>query len=264
MTALTDLRPVVEVPALSKAALDLLIDQQALAVRVPDFISAQACAAMRDGLKRTGYDDYLNAPSVGRIGMSYFETGRKQDLVDFYFDTARANIQLLREACAPHPCPIDTLRCLLDEVWPAGCMVQTLYGRKMFVGLSRCMKPGVPLLAHHDMFGRHAPGTPEAASLISQFGINVYVDMPAVGGELAMWNEEISDEEFLRRRGTDYGMQIEPLGRPDLKIQPRHGDLILFNARKLHAVLMGHGADRLTLSAFFGYRGPTAPLTVWS
>jgi hypothetical protein len=136
---------------------------------------------------------------------------------------------------------MDTFRCAMDEVWNSGCTLQTLYGKKMFVGLSRCMKPGVPLKAHHDMFGRHAPDTPEAASLISQFGINIYVDVPEKGGELGMWDNEISDAEFLEQRGDDYAIPIEQLGPCDYVVKPENGDLILFNARKLHAVLPGEG-----------------------
>jgi hypothetical protein len=250
--------------SLSLANLSRLIDNQTLVLRIPGFITDDACRDISKGLKSTGYDDYLNAPSVGRIGMSYFETGRKQEIVDLYFATALQNIRVLRQACYPHPCPIDTLRCVLDEVWPAGCGLQTLYDKKMFVGLSRCMQPGVPLLAHHDMFGRHAPGTPEAISLISQFAINVYVDVPQIGGELAMWMDEISDEEFLKRRGDNYGIPLGRLPEPDMKVKPVEGDLIVFNARKLHAVLPGVGCDRITLSGFLGNRGQGKRLTVWS
>jgi hypothetical protein len=249
---------------LNYASLLKLIEQQTLVLRIPGFITDEACRIISKGLQSTGYSDYLNAPSVGRIGMSYFETGLKQEIVDRYFATALENIDILRKACYPYSCPIDTLRCMLDEVWPAGCGLQTLYGKKMFVGLSRCMQPGVPLLAHHDMFGRHAPGTPEASSLISQFGFNVYVDVPETGGELAMWMEEISDEAFLERRGKHYGIPLEILPPPDFKVKPVNGDLILFNARKIHAVMPGFGCNRITLSGFLGNRGRRERLTVWS
>jgi len=241
-----------------------LTAHQVQVLRIPRFVGSAACADLAGGLRSTGYSDYRNAPSVGRIGMSYFETERKPEIVEHYFATALANVSLLRMACAPHPFPVDTLRCLFDELWPAGCGVQVLYGRKMFVGLSRRMAPGVPLLAHHDMFGRHAPGTPEAASLVSQFAINVYVEVPEAGGELALWRDEITDAEFLERRGPHYGIPLGELGPPDFTVKPQDGDLILFNARKLHAVLPGVGRDRLTLSAFLGYRGPDERLTVWS
>lgn len=249
---------------ITKNDLERLIRNDIQALRIPNFIDKAACEVISRGLKSHGYNDYLNAPSVGRIGMSYFETGHKQELVDFYFSNAVANIEALRRACYPYPCPIDTLRCVLDEKWLAGCNLQTLYDQKMFVGLSRSMKPGIPLLPHHDMFSRHAPNTPEANSLISQFGINVYVDVPEVGGELAMWMDEISDQEFLQKRGEQYAMPLGLLDEPDFVVKPKNGDLIFFNARKLHAVLPGEGTDRLTLSAFFGYRGMDRNLTVWS
>ena len=153
---------------LNLAIIQALISNDIQVLRIPGFITRAACGIISNGLKATGYSDYLNAPSVGRIGMSYFETGRKQEIIDYYFATALSNIGILRKACDPCPCPIDTLRCVFDEIWPAGCGLQGLYGKKMFVGLSRCMQPGVPLLAHHDMFGRHAADTPEAATLISQ------------------------------------------------------------------------------------------------
>jgi hypothetical protein len=249
---------------LNEKVLLQLVENKILAVRIPKFIDDNACQHIAAGLKNKGYSDYLNAPSVGRIGMSYFETAKKPEIVEQYFTHAIENIHTLRKACYPFACPMDTFRCVLDEAWYKGCTLQTLYAQKMFVGLSRSMKAGVPLLAHHDMFGRHAPNTPEAASLISQFAVNVYIDVPNSGGELAIWQDEISDEEFLERRGQKYGMDIEPLGEPFLNIKPVNGDLILFNARKLHAVLAGQGVDRLTISAFFGYRGLREPLTVWS
>lgn len=250
--------------SLSAENLKDLISHRIQILRIPNFIDAQACKVISAGLQKNGYNDYLNAPSVGRIGMSYFETGRKPDLMRHYFEHAIENIDILRKACYPYPCPIDTLRCVLDEQWLAGCHLQTLYSQKMFVGLSRSMKPHTPLLPHHDMFGRHAPDAPESHSLISQFGMNVYVDVPAEGGELAMWMDEISDQEFLEKRGDNYAIPLELLKAPDFSIKPNNGDLILFNARKLHAVLPGRGTDRLTLSAFFGYRGDASSLTVWS
>ena len=256
--------PVRVIDSLSKEHLQALLHNEIQVLRIPNFIPAHTCREISKGLKSTGYNDYINAPQVGRIGMSYFETGHNPEIIDKYFETATDNINELRKACSPYPCPMDTLRCVIDEEWDSGCMLQTLYGKKMFVGLSRCMKPGVPLKAHHDMFGRHAPDTPEAASLISQFGVNIYIDVPEVGGELAMWNDEISDEEFLTERGDDYAIPLEQLGSPDFATKPENGDLIFFNARKLHAVLAGEGIDRLTISGFVGYRGNKEPLTVWS
>jgi hypothetical protein len=244
--------------------IERLLSHESLVIRVSNFTHPEACLRIAAGLKNAGYNDYLNAPTVGRIGMSFFETGEKKELIDFYFLTAIENIETLRNACAPYQSPIDVFRCVVDELWPKGANLQTLSGRKMFVGLSRSMRPGAPLLAHHDMFSRLAPLDPEANNLLMQMAVNVYVDVPQEGGELLIWKTEISDAEFLRRRGSKYGMDIEPLGAPDIVVKPRVGDLIIFNARKLHAVGPGCGSDRLTVSSFLGYRGESQPLTVWS
>lgn len=244
--------------------LKALAGGQIYVLRIPSFVSEQVSAHIAEGLKITGYNDYLNAPQVGRIGMSYFETAQDPKIIDYYFDNALKNLNILRIACQPYACPMDTFRCLVDEVWPEGCLLQTLYGRKMFVGLSRCMKPGIPLKAHHDMFARHAPDAAETVSLINQFAINIYAAVPEKGGEIAIWDDEISDSDFLSRRGSDYAIPLELLPPHDFAVKPETGDLILFNARKLHAVLPGAGVDRITISGFLGYRGDKAPLTVWS
>jgi len=255
---------IVEQGELSLASLRQLLTRKALVVHVERFVSTELCRLVADGLQRQGYTDYINAPTLGRIGMSFYETGGRPDVIERYFASAPENIALLRSACAPYASPMDVLRCVLDELWPHGARLQTLGGRKMFVGLSRNIRPGAPMLAHHDIFARLAPDDAEARDLITQLAVNVYVDVPAEGGELMIWLDEISDAEFLERRGSSYGLSIEALGPPDLRIRPAVGDLILFNGRKLHAVAPGKGADRLTVSCFVGYRGGDHPLTFWS
>lgn len=245
-------------------ALRSLIDNETLILRVPRFASNELCDRVSERLQNVGYEDYRNAPSVGRIGMSFFETGGKRELMEHFYKTALPNIHVFRDACAPYASPIDVLRCALDEIWPLGANLQSVSGRKMFVGLSRNMRPGTPLLAHHDIFARLAPDDPEAHDLIRQMAANIYVDVPEEGGELIMWRNEISDAEFLERRGDKYGMFLEDLGPPDIVVKPERGDFIIFNARKMHAVAAGAGKDRLTLSCFVGYRGEDRPLTFWS
>jgi len=250
--------------AITADSLRPLITGEALILRVPRFASDELCIRVSEKLQNVGYEDYRNAPSVGRIGMSFFETGGKRELMDHFYKTALPNIHLFRDACAPYSSPIDVLRCTLDEIWPLGANLQSVSGRKMFVGLSRNMRPGTPLLAHHDIFARLAPDEPEAHDLIRQFAANIYVDVPEVGGELVMWKNEITDASFLERRGEKYGMDLDDLGPPDIVVKPERGDFIIFNARKMHAVAAGSGSDRLTLSCFVGYRGEDRPLTFWS
>ena len=159
---------------------------------------------------------------------------------------------------------MDTVRCILDEVWPAGANLQTLFGKKMFVGLSRMVEPDTTFLAHHDIFADDAPGMSESESVIAQFGANVYVQMPEKGGELLMWHRNMSIVEFDEMRSGEYGIHIDKLPSPDVVLKPGVGDLLIFDAHKLHAVASPKDKARLALSFFVAYRGDSEPLTYWS
>jgi hypothetical protein len=211
-----------------------------------------------------GFERYLNAPSIGRIGMAFYEAENQLPRIADYFESAFDNIEVLRRRCEPYLSPIDRLRCVLDEAWPAGANLETLYGRKMYVGLSRVMRPGVRFLAHHDIFAKDAPDSFRAVSLQAQLAANIYLNMPSDGGALQLWQNKLSSDTFDAMRGDSYGIEPALLGPPDVEVRPEPGDLLLFNSRCMHAVTPGSDDVRLSLSCFVGYRGPASPLSFWS
>lgn len=233
-------------------------------IQVKSFVSRSAAEIISGGATALGYRPYINVDNVRRIGMAYYETEHEATLIEQYFSTAGGCLEQLRAACDPVGSPMDTVRCLLDEVWPAGANLQTLFGKKMFVGLSRMVEPETTFLAHHDIFADDAPGMHESESVISQFGANVYVQMPEKGGELLMWHRSMSIAEFDEMRAGEYGIRIQNLPPPDVVLKPGVGDLLIFDARKLHAVASPKDKARLALSFFVAYRGDDHPLTYWS
>lgn len=249
---------------LDEHAIRALATGERMVLQIRGFVDAATCNLIAQRAEGHGYSSYLNVPSVRRIGMAYYETENKPELIEVYFERARRNIEDFRAACSPYLSPIDKLRCTLDEIWPHGANLQTLYGKKMFIGLSRMVVPDTTFLAHHDIFAQDAPGQPEGTSLKAQFGANVYIQMPQTGGALVMWEKEVAPREFDRMRGADYGVAIEALGKPDVEVTPGQGDLLIFNSRKMHAVSRGAGCNRLALSTFVGYRGEGEPLSFWS
>lgn len=253
-----------EVEILDETCIQSLALEDVLAIHVKNFIPRELVDCIAQKILTTEYEHYLNAPSIGRIGMAFYETERRPELLETYFKSALKNINDLRKRCAPYASPIDTLRCTLDEVWPAGANLESMYGRKMFIGLSRMVEPDVYFLAHHDIFAKDAPDSYKAHSLQSQFACNVYLDMPMNGGELQIWEKELTPQEFDDIRGKSYGVDPSLLGNPSLQIKPEPGDLIIFNSRKMHAVAPGIKTSRLSLSSFIGYRGQHQPLTYWS
>jgi hypothetical protein len=233
-------------------------------IQVQSFVSTKTCEIISNGAIELGYKPYINVEKVRRIGMAYYETEHEETLINQYFATARKCQEQLRAACDPVGSPMDTVRCLLDEVWPAGANLQTLFGKKMFVGLSRMVEPDTTFLAHHDIFADDAPGMQESEFVISQFGANVYIQMPNRGGELLMWHKNMTIAEFDEKRKGEYGINIKDLPPPDVVLKPNTGDLLIFDAHKLHAVASPQDKDRLALSFFVAYRGDDMPLTYWS
>ena len=253
-----------DVECLDETCIKKLASEEVLAIRIKGWLPPPLATRIGEKILAPGFEGYINAPSIGRIGMAFYEAENQPLLIEDYFERATRNITELRNRCAPYSSPVDTLRCMFDESWPAGAQLETLYGRKMFVGLSRVVKPGVRFLAHHDIFAKDAPQSFQARSLQAQFACNVYLNMPAQGGALQMWDRDISPEQFDEMRGDSYGIDPAQLGTPTLEVRPEAGDFIMFNSRRMHSVTPGLAEPRLSLSFFVGYRGTASPLTFWS
>lgn len=254
----------IELERLEYSAIEKLAREEILAVCVRNFIGQDVAVKLTEQVIGYGFQKYVNAPSIGRIGMAFYEAENQPPRMADYFESVFENIDELRKRCAPYVSPIDLFRCVLDEVWPAGAHIETLYGRKMYVGLSRVVKPGVTFLAHHDIFAKDAPDSFHAHSLQAQMAANVYLSMPSEGGALQIWDSELSPAAFDEIRGDSYGIDPALLGEATLEVRPNPGDLILFNSRRMHAVTRGTDNIRLSLSCFVGYRGPATPLSFWS
>ncbi|MDR5875859.1 hypothetical protein [Vreelandella gomseomensis] len=123
----------IELDDLKQGAVERLAREEVLAVRVRHFIDEDIAARLSEQIMERGLQKYLNAPSIGRIGMVFYEAENQPPLIANYFESVFDNINELRKRCAPYVSPIDLLRCVLDEIWPAGAQLQTLYGRKMYV-----------------------------------------------------------------------------------------------------------------------------------
>jgi hypothetical protein len=102
--------------------------------------------------------------------------------------------------------------------------------------------------------------------MITQGAANVYLSVAEQGGELELWPYGLTDQAQYEDFQTpgDYGLDRCKIGPSVLRSKPEQGDLIIFDARKIHAVNRNDRGLRITASAFIGYRGQGNPLTVYS
>lgn len=80
-------------------------------------------------------------------------------------------------------------------------------------------------------------------------------------------NSQESNAELRKtgyRNAGSYGVNEAVLRGDPLLIQPRRGDLILFNSRNTHAVRSPIGGKRISWSCFIGCNGAAQPLGFWS
>jgi hypothetical protein len=259
--------PVVVTPRLREQDLIDLAEGRVRAIHLRQYYPADYALMLSQRLTQHPlFGHYRNAPDIGRVGMAYFETVGKPELRRHYYEKAPEWIQLLRDAAAPYESPMDQLRLHLQEHWRWGATLETADGRPMFVGLARVFENGGAALPHQDVLRRDAgPDCARAGTLLTQFAANIYLRLPAEGGELDLWSARLSDEEFeaIRLPGS-YGADRARLPEPDAVLSPTVGDAILFDATRLHAVRPACGGSRVTLSCFIGYRGLGQPLTYWS
>lgn len=242
-----------------------VINGNAAAIRVPDFCSKEICHEISTRLLiHPERGSYSKAEEIGRIGMAHFEINSAQ-ANESYHQNAIRNTWALRDAFTPYLSPVDKIRLLLEEVWPAGANLESLYGKKCFVGICRIMQPNTELLAHNDRLDRDSPDSLQAHSLLGQLSACIYLQVPDEGGGLRLWMKEPrSESEYAKLKDGSYGIALEKLGSPVHVIEPEQGDLLIFNIRKLHGVAAGKGKPRINVGAFIGYRGINQPLSYWS
>ncbi len=200
--------------------------------------------------------------TVSRLGMGYIDVGKDPKLAKQYHDEAVDSIWLIRNLIYPYLSPLDHMRLLLQEIWPAGANIEHINNKKCFVGTCRFFKPNVKLKPHNDRFARLLFDG-DTINIKGQLAVNIYLDMLEEGGDLELWLTEPSKEQD-KIIGIMDGVDREGLPPPKLLIKPSIGDLVIFNSELLHNVTPGTGHNRVSISSFIGYRGQHKPLTYWS
>lgn len=236
-------------------------------IRVPGYYDTTLCQeAATKVINKPDLEAYDVAPDIGKIGKAIFDAASDRNALSEYYERAPHDLKMMRKFFAPYLSPMDKVRLDLQEIWPAGSYLERLHGQTMFCGLVRVFKEGSEARPHQDMAHWDVPESAPAHALKTQMAMNIYLSSAEEGGELELWKYGIRDEAQYdaTKEAGDYGLSRAKIGPSSAKVRPETGDLIIFDAQRIHAVNLIIKGDRVAVSGFIGYRGATDPLTVFS
>lgn len=277
-------REVVTTDRITPELLEDFFANRVLAIHVPRFVAAEACAHLADriaGEPLTNWNVYdlrkgYTASDVNVLGGPFNMANQTDESWRTYFENATRIPETFRGLAAPYASPLDSFQTLIDRSWKHGMVVETYKGHKMTPGLSRVMyekdisNPDAPL-------GCHVDSPPLLNDRAGLFSVNIYLRQPVSGGHLYIWDAALTTWSkalgqwnliknfFLESNYQNEAIQLrfQKLLPPPTLLEIGQGDLVMLNTGRPHAVLPFRGAPRVSLQAFLNYR-KGKPLAIWA
>lgn len=235
-------------------------------VRVPDFIPAQSASRLATRLTAAGQRSYYaKAPQVAKIGSAFFDSNNDVHCRHHYHNQVASYPGFLEQVCAEEPSPLNVVLAWLRERLSSGVTAEALDGQPMSAGLFRILEAGGHIGPHQDSLQVDAPAALTPRKMVGQLALNLYLELPATGGELLIWNHSFTPEEYARRQlmgSPDIDSRF--IKAPDFVLTPQPGELIFINSTHLHAVAAVKQGCRVTFALFLGYYGQERAWTVWN
>lgn len=207
---------------------------------------------------------YTLTSDLQSLGTSLGEVTASPELTGQYFATAPVTTALIRDRIfGSLTSPLDRLRLWLDEAWPYGAGVARHEQRMMLPGIIRRWPLGGQANPHIDERGIELLA---GLQLSRRIGVNVYLEVPPAGcgGEVEFWGRPDNEHDYARQRRPDYGLDRELLGEPHRVVAPELGDLLMFDAARIHGVRKVSQGSRVTAACFVGVRTQADPLVVFA
>jgi hypothetical protein len=201
---------------------------------------------------------------VRNIGPPVGSAFKSESATERYFDESVAFWGKLRQKFfVGLQNPIDGLLNAFDGIWPAGAAPGARQGRAFSHGIFRWFPQGASLNPHVDnsLEPLIAPLCPTARLAACVYLVTT---SSTDGGRLELWDLALSHEQYEILRAPDFSLPRAVIGAPALAIAPEPGDLIIFDAQRIHAVSPIHRGSRLTASSFIGFSRVDEPLVFFA
>ena len=238
-----------------------LIQGSVDAIQIKSFATVSECGELLAFIqKHPRVEQYNTAAGIVRLGNSFSDIRKSGKISEAY-----SKPDILQEALAVNYAVSRIIGCITAS-WPHGLETYCYNNVPLHRSIARrIVSRGAE--AHDDNIANEIPEDKIASTVQVQLGVNLYIEVPSLGGELEGWHRRLSPKEYDGLRNADpklaYGVRRTAIGRSDWLIKPSSGDLIIFNNSELHAINLSEGA-RTTWGFFLGYRGDDKPLLIWS
>jgi hypothetical protein len=214
----------------------------------------ECAAAAAKAIRHEELCPYDGADNLDHLGDSLFETGHNAVIDRRYFDGAIASMRRTRELWEPGQYPLDLIRAVLDEGSERGANLLRIRGRVCPAGLVR-VQENAEIAPHVDHAGRDRRDAIETQQIEVQLTGVLMLAESETGGDTTVWPVRLSLPQYNALRLPEplaYGIDVTSLPQLKVTLKPRIGDLMLFDARYVHAVSRTCGTARVSLSFFVG------------
>lgn len=249
------------------ALLPELARNEIAAIKIGNFLCNQDLATIKTNMEHKNIVWYAHRTNQqGRIGINATGFNHLPDGKKKYFDAMPAAEEVRDEIFEGTQSPINKIIEFFGHGFDAKTATEPeLAKARYFTGLIRAM--GAKSTLHFDYAPKQLPGW-SVANADEQFGLVLYLQMPAVGGELNIYDHPWTPED--ERHNNDhvekgkFGFAEGFLGdTPYASVLPSEGDLVVFKTRNFHQVdEIKSDKPRLGLTTFMSQQDDT--LSLWS
>lgn len=234
-----------------------------LALRLPQWRSKSECNADIVAFEKLIVGTYSQEPTLAKGGPAVYDYEGREAESSQYFAEAKVWNSTLRKALYPRYTAQDHLTAILGETYAPGVVPEKLLtGMVPSLQVIRKYEVGARAGPHVDRTDWDWPLNMCAASQTALFSALVYHQVADIGGELVLYGDSPDRAAWLAAKLPDSAYEINRkfLNRNPTVIAPKVGDLIIFDARRVHEVRKIVMGMRVTSSCFFAWRGGEQPL----
>lgn len=238
-----------------------LADGTAGAIRIPSFLPESLADAILGRLSPEHLERYdpKNYPvDAYRFGPTLNEYCDGGNLRAAYWDAASAANRTWTARFADLGVR-DHIRTQLGSASHTTVGPACVHGRPMYWPIVREISSGT--LLHWDDISREYSDGLFDEPIISQFAVNIFITAPRIGGELRIWRRTWHPDDERKRHAFGYCSSLVT-ETPDLVIQAKRGDAVIFHPAHYHDVAPSSDDRRVTISLFLGIVGDG--LVTWS